>query len=503
MATYYVDFVNGSNANNGLGPDASHATNKPWKTIAKLIGASGMASGDTAYLSPAGPFREVVTAAMTAATAETKITGDPENKQGFKTSGGVAVAPGPVIWTAYTTNDKTAPSSTALLTTAGRHFLTFQYITMVAGGATNPALINAFTFTHDLTFKDCLFLSGKGNGIVMCYFEGSAGAANNLLIDRCIVKCSVQNAVGGVFMIELPRHSADYDCGITIRNTIIYGGGSPGAFRIVSTGAGSGKGGGAKIRNCTMYGALIGVSCGDANLSTTFPVLVNNCVIDCGQALVANTSGQITESYNWLNPVSPRSNVTAGTGSISDGSYALLAEFGQTQFFGSSLRPFYEPSAGSPLLGFGNDGNQTAYDLRNKLRPAGGVSASPAAGALERANTFGKETGTVRTGSNAISITGPGYQEFLIPVDATSTTISVYVRWDATYAGTKPQLQIDANGEIGVAAETKTATGSSGSWEQLTLSAITPTVAGIVTVRVLSNDTNGGGHMYVDDWAVA
>ena len=36
MTTYYADFVNGNDANNGLGPDASHANNKPWKTIGKL-----------------------------------------------------------------------------------------------------------------------------------------------------------------------------------------------------------------------------------------------------------------------------------------------------------------------------------------------------------------------------------------------------------------------------------------------------------------------------------
>ena len=47
MTTYYVDFVNGLDANNGLGPDASDGTNKPWKTITKLLGAAGMASGDT------------------------------------------------------------------------------------------------------------------------------------------------------------------------------------------------------------------------------------------------------------------------------------------------------------------------------------------------------------------------------------------------------------------------------------------------------------------------
>ena len=122
MTTYYVDFINGLDANNGLGPDASHATNKPWKTIAKLLGAAGMASGDTAYLSPAGPFREVVTIAMTSAASETAIIGDPGNAQGFNTSGGVLVTPADVIWTAYTTNDTTAPSATILLTLRGATF---------------------------------------------------------------------------------------------------------------------------------------------------------------------------------------------------------------------------------------------------------------------------------------------------------------------------------------------------------------------------------------------
>lgn len=30
---YYLDYVNGSDSNNGLGPDASHATNKPWTSL--------------------------------------------------------------------------------------------------------------------------------------------------------------------------------------------------------------------------------------------------------------------------------------------------------------------------------------------------------------------------------------------------------------------------------------------------------------------------------------
>lgn len=41
MAIYYVDVVSGNDANNGLGPDVNHATNKPWKTLANVARESG------------------------------------------------------------------------------------------------------------------------------------------------------------------------------------------------------------------------------------------------------------------------------------------------------------------------------------------------------------------------------------------------------------------------------------------------------------------------------
>lgn len=51
MTTYYVS-PNGSDSNNGLGPDASHASNKPFLTIGKILGASGVG---VAYLVPLAP----------------------------------------------------------------------------------------------------------------------------------------------------------------------------------------------------------------------------------------------------------------------------------------------------------------------------------------------------------------------------------------------------------------------------------------------------------------
>jgi hypothetical protein len=156
------------------------------------------------------------------------------------------------------------------------------------------------------------------------------------------------------------------------------------------------------------------------------------------------------------------------------------------------------PTPGSPLLGFGGSGPPPT-DILQIPKPSGSASAS--VGAYERNDTFGKETTTTRTGANAISITGPGTQDFELPVDAASTTVTVYVRWDATYAGTKPQMKVLRGTECGVSDASTTATGSSGSWEQLSLN-FTPARAGIVTIRLQSNDTNGAGKMFADDFAV-
>jgi hypothetical protein len=498
MATYYVCSSTGSDANNGLGPDASAVTNKPWLTIGKALGAAGISSGDTVYIGP-GTYREVVTVAMTSAVAETSLLGDPGNAQGFKTAAGVLVSPAEVIWTAYTTNDKTVPSATSLLNFAGRDFLTFQFITFVLGS--NAIGIDAKTTltSTDITFKDCTILDFYPTNHRGIRLGVGFGISANWLIDRCIFCCG---SAGVPINIELTSAGAgaDYDANIIFRNSrIISTAGT--TFLIANLSALAFRGGGVVLRNITGSGGTTFMSTAATFISTTFPCTVTNSFISGATGLSAGTAGQITENYNINMCSTTLTNVTAGANSINDYSYAPLLQFGQEYISGMQQRPYGEPMNGSPLLGFGNDGSQTAYDGLNRLRPAGGASALPAAGWLDRGNTFTKETGTVRTGTNAISITGPGYQDFQLPVDATSTTATVYVRWDATYAGTKPLVKVLNGGECGVTDATATATGASGSWEQLSLS-FTPARVGIVTIRLQSSDTNGAGVMYADDFNV-
>lgn len=493
MTTYYVDFTNGNDANNGLGPDASHATNKPWKTIGKALGAAGIASGDTVYLAP-GTYRETVTVAMASAVAETLISGDPANAQGFKTAAGVRVAAGDVIWTAYTTNDTTAPAAT-LLNLAGRDFLTFENIIFVGG--TNCIVATA-TNSVNITLRQCTLLPGAvGPTTALVNYTGLADVASNWTIDRCIFAGSGSQGI----QIILPTSGvADYDSNFLIRNCVFIGLFTT-AINATSSGALANKGGGVDVLNCTIWGApTSGVATPSANMSTSIPCTVYNSIIIAGTALNANTSGQIVEDYNRLWATTARTNVSAGANSIATNAHALLVEVGQAVLMGRSIRPFLTPTSGSPLLGFGNQAGAPSVDLLNRPRPAGGGSTAYAVGAYERHETAAQETGTVRTGANAINITGPGDHQFDVTVDAVLTTIAIYARYDTNHgAGNKPQMSVVNGTECGVVDATATMTAAVDTWEQISLS-FTPARAGIVTVRLISRAAAGNGKAFFDDF---
>jgi hypothetical protein len=121
-----------------------------------------------------------------------------------------------------------------------------------------------------------------------------------------------------------------------------------------------------------------------------------------------------------------------------------------------------------------------------------------AAGAFERGDTWVPEVTTVRTGSTALSCLGPATQDYDVPVDPVETTISVYMRYDANYAGTLPQLKVLNGEECGVTAATDTMVAAADTWEQLSLT-FTPARAGVVTIRLQSNCTTPIGFAFADD----
>ena len=471
----------------GLDSNGGTSPIDAWLTIGKAL--TTVASNTLVYVG-AGVYREVVTVTITP-TQEVAILGDVD---GSKTGDA-----GIVQWTAYTTNDKTAPSATALLNLNGKSNLTFSGIFFMGGAA---AMILASTQTsQNITFRDCsLFTQNQRITTVTC----AANTPLNWTFDRCYLSTTGIGAAS-IFITLSRSVTADYDANFTVKNCVFLASALP--VEVLSGGAGTLKGGGVRIYNTTAFSISSSqfLWVADANISSTIPCVVMNCFLvsaSAGSILQANMVGQIVEDYNILVAASARTNVTIGPHTIADGSYSPLYHFGQELQAGMFGRPFGEPMSGSPLLNFGNDGNQSTTDGLNRPRPTGSTTALPAVGALERSNVFVKQTGTVHTGANAISATGPAYQDFLIPVDTTATTVSVFAQYNATYTGPRPKLQLLPNPEIGVTALEAVMVGPSGAWEQLTLAPFTATANGIVTVRVLSSDLNGGGTAYFDSFAV-
>jgi hypothetical protein len=483
-----------------LGPDASHATNKPWLTIGKLLGAAGMASGDTAYLSPAGPFREQVTVNMTSPVAETKIFGDYANAKGFKTSGGVLVTPGQVIWTAHTTNDTTIPGTSSTLNLNGRDFLTFESIVFIGANNTSGCINASTVHSSDITFRNCAFYSVTLNANTIRYTASFATAAN-WLIERCIIL--VPSGGAGVTIVATMGTGADYDLNFVIKNCLITG--VTNGIGISGTGTGANFGGGVDVLGCTVLTSSNGILISNASISSTIKCTAfNNHFVTSAVGLSANNVNQLTEDYNRLNTPTARTNVTAGANSITGQTHAPLFSIGQEILYGMQPRPYLSPIAGSPLLGFGTAAAFTdTVDMLNRARPEGGGSTSKAVGAYERHDTAAKETTTVRTGSNSIKITGPGSQNFDVPVDASATIISIYTRFDTNHGTTnRPQMILTNGTEIGVADQTITAAGAVDTWEQLSTASFTPTAKGVVSIRLVSRAAAGSGIAYFDDFAI-
>jgi len=496
MTTYYVS-PSGSDANNGLGPDASAAVNKPWLTIGKALGAAGINSGDTVYIAP-GTYQEVVTVAMTSATVETKVLGDPLNAQGFKDGSGLLLTPGLVRWTAYTTNDKSAPSASNTLSLAGRDFLTFEKIYFVAGDTHIVSYSTAVS--TNLTFRNCVFCASSE---LVTYLVNLTGLIDGsaILFERC-------SFFGSKASIALYLSSAAStgtgNIGVTVRNCKFEGGSTSYAIAWVNTTV---TGNGLVVEGNTMVGHLYGVYISNTAVTQTYPALVrNNLIYACQNALycASGANAQMVESYNLINASMPRTNVTAGTGSISDGSYSCLLDCGYSLLVGLIPRAPFEPIPGSPVLGFGDGGSFSAEDMWGRIRPSGGASLLKGVGCLELHDFAAKELTTKDVSDAGIVLTGPGDHDILVAVDATSTTISVKGRYDATHnVTTKPQIILLAAPEIGVATETKTMTAAVDTWETLTFSAFTPTAKGWVTIRLVSRPAAGSGKAFFDTLAIA
>ena len=94
-----------------------------------------------------------------------------------------------------------------------------------------------------------------------------------------------------------------------------------------------------------------------------------------------------------------------------------------------------------------------------------------------------------------------GRHQIWVPVEASSTTIRVYVRREANYAGNLPQMIIK---QPGVADRITTDVGLVNAWNLLTDTFVPQAIPPYVVVELVSRNTNGAAdEVFFDDLDVS
>ena len=496
MTDYYVRKT-GSDANDGTNP-----TTQAWLTIDKA--ANTVAAADNVYIG-AGVYRELVTM---------DTSGNSSNQISFiaDVDGEQTGDAGLVIISAYA-NETSVASRTACLDPDGRTFVTWRGFCMVGG---TTAVVFSGNTTNDnyegCIYEDCVILAGhdaaNDQGLVIDVNAATTPTNSGLIIRRCIF-------VGAGIEIDWNGNaSADQNLKMSLESCLFLGHSSVGSaflglwFNLIT--ANTFSSGGIDITNCVFIGVYRAIMVDDG-ASSTYPIDVNNCIITTVFGLYKWTSndGALISDYNHFNCATDYTNVTAGTNDKDDTDLGpqLLGGLGDMplyRFWGwSPYRP-WEPirlqddSYIHHAIGAADTAVAPAFDLYNENRPMHGTVDD--IGAVEGRARAEQELTTTRTGSNAIVFEGAGYHDILLAVDAFSTTVTVYGRYDATYAGTLPQLKV--LNIPGVADQTDTMTGGSGAWEALSVN-FTPTSQGVARIRLVSNDTSAGGESFFDDLAIS
>jgi len=490
----------GNDGNTGLSPAQA------WLTIDNA--ANNVAAGDTVYIG-AGIYPEVVT--MDTSGTSGNIISFIGDIDGVQTGD-----PGPVVISAHDSVSGEAVRDEAM-GFAEKEFLLWKRV--IFDGGTYQA-VGFWTDADDwaceeVTFEDCVFLGGNASDSEAMNGKIGTGATPTtagLTCRRCVFvgTLAVQHENNAVAHENLKwtlenclfigRHDDDTDDGM-----YIYG---------ISTNTYSI--GGIDLVNSTFLCCRTAVW-GERYLkNTTNLVRLLNCNIigaTTGAQETTCTANTISLAYCRLwatTTLSYGAVLDAGNNdrSISGPILGGIADLMFYNLLGWSPWKPWEPMNAvdgtvlTPFVSAGDDAATTpADDVYGNSRPMGRSAATTKVdtGHVEARARGQDETGTVRTGSHSMAIKGAGYHDMHLPVDAALTTVSVYARYDGNYTGNLPKLEVL---EIpGVADQSDIQTGAAGAWEALSC-AFTPTSAGYVRVRLLSQDTSADGECYFDDLAV-
>jgi hypothetical protein len=457
MATYYVG-PGGSDSNNGL----TYATRKLTLNGAEDI---PVAAGDIVYVAP-GTYREELVCDVSGSS------GSPITYIGDVTGAYTDGVGGRGRLTGFNSDASATATRPNVLDPSTRSYRTFRGFAIDGSSGNTIRAVDA----DYLILEDCVIQGGGQTS----FSEGvQLNSSAGVIIRRCKFKLTYGN--GSALRVT---GTSNEDVSTLIENCIFEG----------ADGAYSQQGCiGVTMRHCTLNGGRYGIETGTGEAGM---LTVEYCIITgFERGFTSGTAGYIVENYNSVfGCQTARTNTSTGANSVA------RAPLWQDD----TLLAGYQLPAKSYFLGGESDmirkgGHaDTDDDYYGRARPA--TDSKKSWGAVQY-NGISRNTVTVRTGGASLKIDDAGrWQSDPIPVSAVSTTISVWVRWESDYAGTKPQLIVRQPGQ---ADQTATATGSAGSWEQLSVTFTPAAQPGWVCVEVVSHNTavSGSYAVYVDDLA--
>lgn len=470
MTTYYVRKT-GSDAAAGTSPATA------WLTIDKA--ANTVVAGDIVWIG-AGVYRELV-------TIDTSGTNGSEIEWRADIEGSQTGDAGLVIITALTDETGSGGTGNVLNLNGGQYNEFYDIIFGPSGTGAADITISATGVNSNyqgILFDTCtFFMPSDGANQLMTLNYGVAGAisGNRPTCRNCICY--------GVITSDYGTLLADVACGWVWENCVFYGSVSVDGPASASFGIEN-----YAFTNCVFVNPSATCLTILDQWNTGDTGRIDNCYF-LSNSTPLNIVGD-GGTWNGDNNKTLVDAFSAPTGSNNTASVPLLrgmdVEHIYRKHFGWSPFAAHEPVwdiNGSGYKSGGVDAGSATYapatDMLGNARPMG---TADDVGAVE-ANPRGARSSTWAADGSTYSMafTSTGYHEFLRPVNAASTTITVKSYKSATYAGTAPKLEV-LIGDTSQGTDSMTV----GTETEETLSVnFTPSAAGWARVRVYSYATAG------------
>lgn len=244
------------------------------------------------------------------------------------------------------------------------------------------------------------------------------------------------------------------------------------------------------IRNNLFYNALYAIE-HTLTGSSSDAYAYNNIFMFCDIGILAGThNSEVIEDYNTYIGTSPRtSNQTSPEGSNSDNNLFLPEP---AVLLNGSILPYdyAAPSIWSQIRRIAGT-SEASDDLYGFTRPT--TSGKKSRGPIQfRPAVYSVEK--IRNGFSSVKLDDAGVHPFYIPVNTSSTTVSVYVLRQKDYTGTAPQMIIR---EPGQSDRVTTDSGNDREWNLLSDTFTPSGNSDYVQILFRSNNTASSGKYIV------